>query len=347
MSQTLFLLSGIFILCLFYPFSAISFFKHRLPNKKFEYIQTQQLIENKAIQYTDDDKKEADTIFKHEYDGTDYVLPVFFVTFFCFLGFYILFAGKDPIILSGIWIQSKSTELPYYRLSLVSMSMAILGSYVWSIQYIVRRLITTDLAPSAYYSIGTRIIFATFVSLVLRHFIAFVPGETGNFMVNQLPAIAFFTGVFPQRAMQYVQERLRIFNPPSGKSHDLPLEMIEGISLFCKVRLAEVGIDNAQNLALANFKRLVRKTPFNPRMILDWIAQAKLYIIVKDGIRELRKTGIRNIFGLLSAYEAGKTDKLKILSKKIGTDLEMVCIELKDRPDIQTLRNIREKLCTD
>jgi len=345
MTQTLFLYSGIFILCSVYPFTAISFLKHRLPKKKLDYIQIQQLLDNKSSAYSDDDQKKTDSLFKHDYDGTDYVLPVLFVTLFCLLGFYILFAGKTPIILSGIWMKPDTIYLRYYRLSLVSMSMAILGSYVWSIQYLVRRLITVDLAPSAYYSIGTRIIFATFVSLVLRHFIAFVPGETGSFMTNQLPAIAFFTGVFPQRAMQYMQERLRIFNPQSGKSHDLPLEMIEGVSLFCKVRFAEIGIDNAQNLALANFKEMILKTPFNPRMILDWIAQAKLYIIVKDGIGELRKAGIRNIFGLLSIYDAGQTDKLEVLSKKIGTDLDMICMELKDRPDIINLVKIREKLC--
>ncbi len=344
MTQTIFLLFGIFILCSFYSFTAISFLKHRLPKKKLEYIQIQHLLNSRGKEDAKENQKEADSIFKQDYDSTDYILPVFFVTLFCGLGFYILFSGKAPIVLSGIW-QKADDAAHYFRLSLVSMSMAILGSYVWSIQYIVRRLITVDLAPSAYYSIGTRIIFATFVSLVLRHFLAYIPGETGKLMINQLPAISFFTGIFPQRAMQYVQERLRIFNPPSGKSHDLPLEMIEGISLFCKVRLAEIGIDNAQNLALANFKEMILKTPFNPRMILDWIAQAKLYIIVKDGIVELRKTGIRNIFGLISAYNDGQTDKLEALSKKIGTDLSLVCAELKDRPDILTLTKIRDKLC--
>ncbi|MCK5312790.1 MAG: hypothetical protein KAJ62_11810 [Desulfobacteraceae bacterium] len=215
MTHTILLILGIFILCTFYTFTAISFLKHRLPKKKREYIRIQQLLNNKTVEYSKEDEKEADSIFKRDYDGTDYILPVFFVTLFCALGFFVLFSGKSPIVLGGIWSGEAGKMLPYYRISLVSISMAILGSYVWSIQYIVRRLITVDLPPSAYYSVGTRIIFATFVSLVLRHFIAFLPGTASEMMIKQLPAIAFFTGIFPQRAMDYMQERLQIFNPPS------------------------------------------------------------------------------------------------------------------------------------
>lgn len=345
MTQDIFLIVGIFVLCSFYTFAAISFLKHRLPKKKIEYIQIQQLLDNKKVGFSKEDKKEVDGVFKHDYDGTDYILPVFFVTLFCVMGFYLLFSGNSPIVLGGILTGETEKKLSYYGLSLVSMGMAILGSYVWSIQYIVRRLITVDLAPSAYYSIGTRIIFATFVSLILRHFIAVLPEKASDMFIDQLPAISFFTGIFPQRAMQYMQERLRIFNPPSEKAHNLPLEMIEGISQFTKIRLAEIGIDNAQNLALANFKEMIIKTPFNPRMILDWIAQAKLYIIVKDGIAELRKVGIRNVFGLITAYSEGQVDTLDMLSEKIGTDLSLVCADLKDRPDILVLIEIRKKLC--
>jgi hypothetical protein len=58
--------------------------------------------------------------------------------------------------------------------------------------------------------------------------------------------------------------------------------MIEGINVFHKVRLGEVGIDNVQNLAEANVIGLLLKTPFNPSQLIDWIAQAKLYLYFKD-----------------------------------------------------------------
>lgn len=43
-----------------------------------------------------------------------------------------------------------------------------------------------------------------------------------------------------------------------SRADELPLDMIEGISLFHKSQLNEVGIDNAQNLAQANLVKLAR-----------------------------------------------------------------------------------------
>ncbi len=88
--------------------------------------------------------------------------------------------------------------------------------------------------------------------------------------------------------------------------------MIEGMNLFNKVRLAEVGIDNAQNLAEANLEELILKTPFNPRLLLDWIAQAKLYIAFKDQVVGLRTVGIRTV---LEFQAVGGEDGLGTLAK--------------------------------
>ena len=70
------------------------------------------------------------------------------------------------------------------------------------------------------------------------------------------------------------------------------------------VRLGEVGIDNGQNLAEANVVELILKTPFGPDQLLDWIAQARLYVYVKDEIRVLRRYGVRNALDL---YEVATT----------------------------------------
>ncbi|HVS64427.1 MAG TPA: hypothetical protein VMT85_13095 [Thermoanaerobaculia bacterium] len=59
-----------------------------------------------------------------------------------------------------------------------------------------------------------------------------------------------------------------------------------------------MGIDNAQNLAEAELIDLVLRTPFPPTQILDWIAQAKLFVCFKDRIEGLRSVGIRTILDL-------------------------------------------------
>ena len=149
------ILLGITVLCSFFPFSVISFQKYRLPKKRREYERIRRILGR------DNDTGEEGTLkelVQEEYKGRDYILPVCFVTLFCALGFWVLFSDIPPIILTGIaageFGATSSNTLPYSHLSLVAIGMAILGSYVWSIQYIARRLISLDLSPGAYYSVA-------------------------------------------------------------------------------------------------------------------------------------------------------------------------------------------------
>ena len=345
MERNIMLVLGIFVLCSFFIFTAISFSKHRLPKKKREYQRIRRVL---GIQDDAEEEQLISEIFQTEFKGADYVLPVFFVTLFCALGFWVLFAGETPLILAGISPDGVSDINPekfsYNQLSLVAIGMAILGSYIWSIQYIVRRLINLDLIPGAYYSIGTRIIFATFVSVVLHHFIQSLNQNTKKELLELLPVLAFLTGIFPQRVLQYLQERVPFFSKGNKRAHKLPLDMIEGITLFSRVRLAEVGIDNAQNLAEANIRELILKTPFNPLLLLDWIAQAKLYVTVKDGMDGLRKASIRTVFDLQAAKSNNDLDEVAHLSQIEEEHLSTICDILKEDPKNIVLHDIRKRL---
>jgi hypothetical protein len=346
MTHFIFLVLGIFVLCSFYTFSVISFHKHRLPKKLLEYKELHRLL-GKDVNAEEEERQIKD-ILHTDYKGTDYILPLVFVTLFCALGFYVLFAGNPPLILTGVSIEGRpeldQAKLSYAELSLVAIGMAILGSYVWSIQYIVRRLVTLDIAPGAYYSIGTRIIFATFVSLVFHHFIQSMDAEIKKEALELLPVLAFFTGIFPQRAMQYMHDKVFFFSRAGKKAHQLPLDMIEGMTLFIKVRLAEVGIDNAQNLAEGNLEKLILKTPFNPRLLLDWIAQARLYVVFKDEIGGLRKAGIRTVFDFQTA---GKTKGFEVIAELSNISKERLSaiyeVFNKD-PEFSALDDVREKI---
>ena len=339
------ILLGITVLCSFFPSSVISFQKYRLPKKRREYERIRRILGK------DNDTGEEETLkelVQEEYKGRDYILPVCFVTLFCALGFWVLFSDIPPIILTGIaageFSDTSANALPYSHLSLVAIGMAILGSYVWSIQYIARRLISLDLSPGAYYSVGTRIIFATFVSLTFHHFIQSMHPEAKKEMIELLPVIAFFTGVFPQRGTQYIQEKLLLFKKLGKGAHELSLEMIEGMNLFHRVRLSEVGIDNTQNLAEANLEELVRKTSFNPRLLLDWIGQAKLYVIVKDQVNSLRRVGVRTV---LDFQAAGAKNGLSILARlsEIPEDqLATVYRVISEDPDVDTMARARKNL---
>ena len=345
METMIMLILGILVLCSFFTLSAISFRKHRLPKKMREY---QRLRRALGPQMSEAGEEQLiDEIVQNDYGGWDYALPVFFVTLFCALGFWVLFSDNPPLILTGISIGEKSVDpaqLDYPRLSLVAIGMAILGSYIWSIQYIVRRLINLDLVPGAYYSIGTRIIFACFLSLIMHHYIQSLDAPLKKELIDMLPVIAFFIGIFPQRALQYLQEKIFFLKKSKEQADKLPLEMIEGVTLFSRVRLSEVGIDNAQNLAEANFIELILRTPFNPLLLLDWMSQAKLYEITKDDIRGLRKANIRNSLDLVAAEKNGCLDTVVQLSGIDANQLAIVCKIISEDPKTESFQNMRKQL---
>ena len=115
-------------------------------------------------------------------------------------------------------------------------------------------------------------------------------------------------------------------------------------ALFSKVRLAEVGIDNAQNLAEANIEELILKTPFNPRLLLDWIAQAKLYVTFKDDIDGLRKAGIRTVFDLQAAGGNNGLNSISELSKIPEQHLSVMYDVFNKNNNISVLDNVRIQL---
>lgn len=177
MSMFLSLMSilGNLTLSLFIPLTAFSFYRYRLGRKEEEYdkiISTLKLEETGASLSV--------PAIKNEYSALDYVLPVFFSTVLCLLGFTALFFGSSfgldskHLLLSGTYFGLVDIE-GYQTMSLCALTYAFLGSYIWSVQNIFRRLVTIDLPPGAYYTIGIRIILSAFIALVIRHLLYSVP----------------------------------------------------------------------------------------------------------------------------------------------------------------------------
>ncbi|MDH3715887.1 MAG: hypothetical protein OET44_18800, partial [Gammaproteobacteria bacterium] len=127
----------------------------------------------------------------------------------------------------------------------------------------------------------------------------FLLGTSGT--EQYIVVVAFLAGMFPERALNFLREKVKIFSRHQGAADELPLEMIEGINLFHISRLNEIGIDNAQNLARSSLIDILLKTPFNAMQIIDWIAQAMLCVYFKDGIHSLRNIGVRTVFDLRAA----------------------------------------------
>jgi len=153
------------------------------------------------------------------------------------------------------------------------------------------------------------LIFAAVISLMIYNaygavaggFVAGTePGATESGITWLLwPALAFLIGMFPQRGLRWLTDRIPIFSSGTDPSaRELPIEMIEGITIHDRLRFEELGIDNCQDLATADFVPLMLKTPYCARELVDWILQAKLCVYFGAAVQDLRQHGIRTVLDL-------------------------------------------------
>lgn len=337
---------GMPLMVVFMPLTAITFLRFRLPKKQKEF----ECIK-KTLSRQNSESENYSFVFGQEYLGSDYFFPILFVCMFCILGFYILFADSAIVLFDGAgWVQRENERYPQleFRRNIVSIGMAFLGAYLWSIQYLFRRITTLDLPPAAYYSIGTRMIYSSFIAVIFQYFLNSTGVLADTKLNAQFIAISFLIGIFPERALAFMYDSLgRIFNRAKNSANSLGLEMIEGIGSYHKARLSELGIDNVQNLAHASLLELILKTPFRPRVIVDWMAQARLCLEFKEKTNAIRAAGVRTILDLQELDRAEDATLLEKVSIKAGIDITLVqtvCLANRDEASIDGLRKAYDAL---
>ncbi len=334
----------------FVPASALTFLHVRLARKDHQF---QNLV--KILGLDADQASLLSPGVHDEYSGRDYLLPTIFLSVLCLAGFSaFLFdieilaknAGKRELFLVGLQpsdISNASIDILREQ-SFLAITMGFIGAFVWSGQNIIRRLIAGDLMPSTYYSASIRIIYSVLIALVLVFLFRVDPGN--NTTQSLIPVFAFLTGLMPEQVLNYIRERVRaLMQKGSNSADELVLDQIEGMNLFHKTRLSEVSIDNAQNLAEANLFELLLKTPFNSTQLIDWIAQAKLYVYLKSDIVKLREVGIRNGFDML--LSCAGPEQVKKIAEKTGINtlrLEIVGARLKDDSGLQRLYDFHKRI---
>lgn len=333
----------------FIPVTIFSFLLVRRTKKEAEFTRVVQVLG-----IASDDAEFARDRVTEQYAGSNYRLPVLFAWLMSILGLVSLLFGVDLVethlnkpnfLLTGNASFADNNLQPLRLQSMMVMSLAFLGAFLWSTQNILRRLNAGDLSPSVYFSAGVRMTLAPVLSLMVSHVLRQTNAEPMT--SSSLPAIAFLVGIFPDEALQFLKEKLHVFSLQSRSAHDLPLSMIEGMGVYHRARLAEVGVEDAQNLASANFIELVVRTSFNPNQIIDWIAQARLYVYFKDDIVALRRCQIRSVLDLLPACQDEK-----LLQEIAGaTGLEQIslhnyCNILTRDLSVKQLLSFQERLCT-
>lgn len=287
------------VLMLFIPFTAVSFYVVRRD------VRRRQLREDcRALNL---DYEHYYNIYKRETRESHFLYAVCFTSVVTLLGLTAVMLGIElglnqtpNLLLLGAFEPGSAEAIESYQTgTLLFFGMAFLGAYLWGLQHILHRYYTSDLLPGVYYGLGTRMIFAAMIALMVYHMLPEIAGADGGVASSFLPALAFMIGIFPQRALQYLTDRMNtILSPSDARARELPLELIQGITVNDRLRLAEEGIESCFDLANAEFVQLLFSTPYQPLELIDWQLQARLVLNFGKAAEELRDHGVRTISDL-------------------------------------------------
>lgn len=314
----------------------------------------------------------------------DYALPIFGFFLITFIGFLaILTAYSRPqlfataSVLLGGWQdpggivppgqspdQDIIAQFERYQMQTFSVvAMAFIGSYIYALGRILDRINNNDLYPVSLYYYVTRVITACTAAAVMRHTISvlgfaadgLLPGQVATDMGPILLLLGFGIGFAPDlfilamtrkafRAMKIKGTR----NDPDDAAvpNTLPLLMIDDLTREKIDRLNELEIDSAQILSRQNPFLLLPRLPYDLSLLVDWIAQAQLYVLVReDGLQKLRNAYVHSVFDLHTrlADDASRAELCQELgiSEARGRGL---LSQLDQDPSYLRLREVRDAL---
>ena len=223
------------------------------------------------------------------------------------------------------------------------MALAFMGGYISAIRELLRRMSVFDLTGYDFLKLALEIfasvVFAAFLFRAFPH-----PGDmlasacdsvagklagttcTGattnghQDVTDSLSwgwiAVAPLFGLFPESATRYLFIRAGGFmnwiksddNRFNAITSSVPLNVIDGVDFWTRIRLEQCGIYDVQNLATYNPIMLYIETPFGFYQVFDWIAQAQLcHIIGIEKFLLFREINIRTIFDLERAIRSEKS----------------------------------------
>jgi hypothetical protein len=241
----------------------------------------------------------------------DYLVPLLMNIVSTFLIMLVLLNGfnfKEMLqhprfFLDGIPLAGQTPEQLslYQQGTFAVMGAAFVGNYVYTISQLLSRVNNHDLFPISLHFYTARAIIAMTTACILRHTIkAFGPSETDLVLL-----LGFAAGLAPdllivalsRRAFQYLKVWSSREDGAGARPTSLALLQIDDLTREKIDRLSELGIDSAHALSRQNPFLIWTRLPYDVGLIIDWIAQAQLYVMVRDeAMAKLRTLLVTDIF---------------------------------------------------
>jgi hypothetical protein len=241
----------------------------------------------------------------------DYFVPLLMNIVSTFLIMLVLLNGFNfgemlhypRFFLDGIPVGGQTPEQLglYQQGTFAVMGAAFVGNYVYMVSQLLSRVNNHDLFPISLHFYTARAIIAMATACILRHTIkAFGPSETDLVLL-----LGFAAGLAPdllivalsRRAFQYLKVWSSREDGTAARPTSLALLQIDDLTREKIDRLSELGIDSAHALSRQNPFVIWTRLPYDVGLIIDWIAQAQLYVLVRDeAMARLRSLLVTDIF---------------------------------------------------
>ena len=222
------------------------------------------------------------------------------------------------LLLVGGLTPPKIDTLQYAEQALTIATLTFLGAYIAAIRELLRRMAVFDLSSFTFLKQAAETMASVLGVLFLFRAFPDPIGQTtalvsaGSWKAPEQVSVIWLGlaplfGLFPESATKYLFIRFRQYfqwiksedNRFTTVTMITPLDVIDGIDFWTRIRLEQAGITEVQALATYNPIMLFIETPYGIYQVFDWIAQAQLCHIV--GIEKFlifREMNIRTIFDL-------------------------------------------------